>query len=112
MQDLLVFNPIPAAGRSGEVDVTSTAATTTLGQPGENVPDRIRVVNHGNVKARFLLAGKSDPNTWVQADVTDTTGLVLMPGVIEEFSLRGAPSFSLKTESGTTDVNWQLGSGV
>jgi len=110
MQDLLVFNPIP--GLAGEVDVTATAATVTLGQPNDNVPDRIRLVNHGAVKCRVRFAHQTNPTTWSQTAVTDTTGFVLMPGVIEEFSLRGARTFSVKTESSTTDLNYQLGSGV
>lgn len=110
MQDLLTFRPTSAGA---EVDVTSTAATVTVRTGNaDNTGQRIRFVNHGAAKCRIRFATLSDPNTWTQTAVTDTTGLVLLPGVIEEFDLNGAPSFSVKTESGTTDLNYVLGVGV
>lgn len=110
MQDLLTFRPTSAGA---EVDVTSTAATVTVRTSNaENTGQRIRFVNHGAAKCRIRFATLSAPATWTQTAVTDATGVVLQPGVVELFDLNGAPSFSVKTESGTTDLNWTTGVGV
>lgn len=109
MYAIEVFTPI---GAGGEIDVTSTAATTTLRvAPAENTAQIIRLVNHGGVKARVRFARQTSPGVWTQDTVTDATGFVLMPGMTEVFDLSGAPSMSVKTESGATDVNYQLGAG-
>jgi hypothetical protein len=112
MEEIILFTPI---GAGGEVEVTSTAATVAIGKGNAPAnPQTIRFVNYGGqpCRVRFATAPLTPGDEWVQAAVTDTTGFVLMPGIVEVFRTLGAPSFNVKTESGATDLNWQLGSGA
>lgn len=106
--EIILFAPM---GAGQEVDVTSSAQTVAVATDPNTSQPNIRFVNHGSVKCRVRF---SDPNkpTSPQTAVTDTTGFVLLPGVPEVMRLNGAVSFSVKTESGTTDLNVQLGGGA
>lgn len=106
--EIILFAPM---GAGTEVDVTATAATVVLGVDTATTPQTVRFVNHGLNKCRVRFSDPSKP-TSPQTAVTDTTGFVLMPGVIETFRLNGSLSFSVKTESSTTDLNVQPGGGA